>query len=124
MITKLHRDTLDCSPHLRYVKSPKLYRADTPVKILQLLGGSRELVEVELPDGKQITVGAGDVDSGINCPEESLSHLAKTMGINYNTLVRAVQEGRVLARKSGKMWLSTENAIEHARATGKIEPRK
>lgn len=53
-------------------------------------------------------------------PEESLSALAERLGIPYYTLVRYAREGRVLARKSGGVWLSTQRAVEAAA----IKPRR
>lgn len=53
-------------------------------------------------------------------PEEALPALAEKMAIPYDTLARYAREGRILARKSGGVWLSTRRAIE---AAG-IRPRK
>jgi len=53
-------------------------------------------------------------------PEEALPALAAELSIPYDTLVRYAREGRILARKSGGVWLSTHRAIE---AAG-IKPRR
>jgi hypothetical protein len=47
-------------------------------------------------------------------PEESLPALSEKMGIPYDTLVKYAREGKILARKSGGVWLSTARAIEAA----------
>ena len=123
MITKLTLDSIDMQAHLKYVKNPTLYRAGTPVRFLEFCEGSKYVL-VALPDGKQIVVEAAHVGSGLNCPEESLPFLANETGIPYDTLVKAAQQRRILARKSGKGWITTLHAIEHAQATGKLKPRK
>jgi|GEM_PF-4903130 len=46
--------------------------------------------------------------------EESLSHLAEVTNIPYNTLARYAREGRIVARKSGGVWLSTLSAVKAA----------
>lgn len=56
----------------------------------------------------------------LNDPEEALPALADALGIPYDTLARYAREGRILARKSGGVWLSTKRAIEAAR----IKPRR
>lgn len=52
-------------------------------------------------------------------PEESLPALAEALGIPYDTLAVYARTGRILARKSGGVWLSTKRAIEAAA----IKPR-
>ena len=47
-------------------------------------------------------------------PEESLPALAEKTGVPYDTLARYAREGRILARRSGGVWLSTVQAIEAA----------
>ena len=47
-------------------------------------------------------------------PEESLPALSERLGIPYDTLVKYAREGKILARKSGGVWLSTRRAIEAA----------
>lgn len=47
-------------------------------------------------------------------PEEALPALAEKTGIPYDTLARYAREGRILARKSGGVWLSTKRTIEAA----------
>lgn len=47
-------------------------------------------------------------------PEESLPALAEKLGIPYDTLVKYARDGKILARKSGGVWLSTVRAIEAA----------
>ena len=53
-------------------------------------------------------------------PEESLPALSEKTGIPYDTLVAYARSGKILARKSGGVWLSTKRAIE---AVG-IKPRQ
>lgn len=47
-------------------------------------------------------------------PEEALPALAAALDIPYDTLARYAREGRILARKSGGVWLSTRRVIEAA----------
>ncbi len=47
-------------------------------------------------------------------PEESLPALAERLEIPYDTLAKYAREGKILARKSGGVWLSTERAVEAA----------
>jgi hypothetical protein len=105
MITSLLFDT----PH-----GPK----GTPVRFCDFLPGG--MVEVELSSGEVVQVDAGLVSSGIYHPEETLSTLAKMSGIREDTLLKAAQSGRLLARRSGATWLSTINAVEWAVSKGKI----
>jgi hypothetical protein len=72
-----------------------------------------EMVSVELPGGKLVEVTAAAVDAGHE-PEESLPRLAQLTGIKYDTLAKYVRGGRILARKSAGVWLSTVTAVKHA----------
>lgn len=47
-------------------------------------------------------------------PEESLSALAEKMAIPYDTLAKYAREGKILARKSGGVWLSTAQTVRAA----------
>lgn len=101
-------------------------KASTPVQFVYFAPGYStpqgrvELIIVALPDGREVEVDAGWVSSGIHTPEETLSVLADRSGVREDTLLKAVQSGRLMARKSGATWLSTLTAIEWAIAQGKI----
>lgn len=56
--------------------------------------------------------------------EESINVLAGDFGINYNTFLRAVQDGRIIARKSGAVWLTTRTAVEYALKEGKLRDKR
>jgi hypothetical protein len=77
-----------------------------------------EMVSVQLPGGELVEVPAAAIEAGHE-PEESLSRLAQLTGIKYDTLARYAREGRILARRSAGVWLSTVTAVKHA----KISPR-
>lgn len=100
--------------------------AGTPIRFVDWEAGQStpqgriELVRVELPEGQQVVVDAGWVSSGVHHPEETLSVLAETTGVREDTLLKAAQTGRLMARRSGITWLSTTNAVEWAKANGKI----
>jgi hypothetical protein len=100
--------------------------AGTPVRFVDWEAGRStpqgriELVRVELPTGEQVVIDAGAVSAGIHHPEETLSVLAGLTGIREDTLLKAAQSGRLMARRSGVTWLSTIPAIEWARAKEKI----
>jgi hypothetical protein len=117
--------------HLLYDTIPqghtKLVRAGLPVCFVDWVTGVRDArgqategAEVATPTGEHWLVPAAVVSSGFDGPEETLSVLADQTGIQYNTLVKAAREGRVLARKSGATWLSTKRAIEYALSQGTI----
>lgn len=89
----------------------------TPVRFVDWIAG--EVVLVELPDGRQVEMPTSAVEAGHE-PEESLPALAERTGIPYDTLARYVREGRILARKSGGIWLTTRTAIEYVG----IKPRE
>ena len=125
MITKLSKDCegIRQSPGLgeKYEDnieelSPIPLAAGTPVGFHDFLDG--DMAGIELPTGEWAAVPADAVD--LHEPEETLPALADALGIPYDTLVRYAREGRILARKSGGVWLSTKRAIE---AAG-IKPRK
>lgn len=97
--------------------------AGTPVRFVDWEAGMPELVRVELPDGKEIVVDAGSVSSGIHHPEETLSVLSEMSGIREDTLLKAAQSGRLMARRSGITWLSTILAVEQAIQAGTLRPR-
>lgn len=82
--------------------------------------GKVEKVSIELPDGQQIICDAVAVSSGIHSPEETLSVLAGRSGIREDTLLKAAQQGRLMARKSGATWLSTLTAINWSVIEGKL----
>jgi len=52
--------------------------------------------------------------------EHTLPELAKLTGIKYITLYVAAVDGRLDARQSGSIWLSSQAAIAHAIKAGKI----
>lgn len=93
-------------------------KAGTPVRFVDWLPG--DMVEVELPDGKTVPIDAAFVSSGIHSPEETLSVLSEQSGIREDTLLKAAQTGRLMARKSGATWLSTIMAIEYAVSINKL----
>ena len=49
--------------------------------------------------------------------EETLTYWAEKLSISYRTLLRAASESRLLARRSGKIWLTTQAAIDEALKT-------
>ena len=111
MITRLLHDT-------------KHAKVGTPVafvgwEVKRAQDPREELVSVELPTGEVVDVPASAVEAGHE-PEESLPVLAEQTGIPYDTLARYVRDGRILARKSGGIWLTTRRAVEYAN----IAPRK
>lgn len=106
---------------------PVTVQAGTPVRLIDFSTRSAgnagtnnpvETVIVELPDGKEIYIRA-DCVGGFE-PEESLQVLAEATGVEYDTLRRAAWDGRLLARKSGDIWLSTRTAVEYAIDEGRI----
>lgn len=120
MITQLNLDI--------YQDGKRIASAGTPVRFIEFEvapkktpTGRDELVSVKLPNGQQITCDAAAVSSGIHSPEETLSRLARLTGIREDTLLKAAQQSRLMARKSGATWLSTLTAIEWAIAEGKIK---
>jgi hypothetical protein len=85
-------------------------KAGCPIVFMDFIAGDQALVK--LPGGKEVIVPADAVDA--HEPEESLPALAEKLGIPYDTLVKYAREGKILARKSGGVWLSTARAIEAA----------
>jgi len=85
-------------------------KAGSPIAFVEFLSGDRVLVKVA--GGEQIAVPASAVDA--HEPEESLPALSEKMGVPYDTLVKYARDGKILARKSGGVWLSTARAIEAA----------
>lgn len=83
--------------------------AGTPVRFVDWVAGLRtpqgtsELVQVELPDGKQVVVDAGAVSSGVHHPEETFPELARLTGVGQSTLEKAAKDTppRLMARRSG-----------------------
>lgn len=57
-------------------------------------------------------------------PEESLSALGNEFGIPQNTLYKAAYDGRLVARRSGSVWLSTRTAVLEAISEGKIRAKE
>jgi len=108
MITKLLRDCkgIRQSPDGEDIK----LKAGTPIGFHDWLPG--DMAGAELPAGEWVAVPADAVDA--HEPEESLPALSKRMGIPYDTLVKYARDGKILARKSGGVWLSTARAIEAA----------
>lgn len=91
-------------------------KAGTPVEFVEFQPG--DMVEVRLLDGRYVQVEAGIVSAHVS--EETLSALAEQAGIREDTLLKAAQQGRLLARRSGATWLSTVTAIEAAVKSGRI----
>lgn len=57
---------------------------------------------------------------------QTIGELAEGLGISYDTLVKAVREGRIQARQAGSkgdVWLSTIAAVKAAIKAGTIRPR-
>lgn len=54
----------------------------------------------------------------------TLAEAADLFPLAYSTLAEAAREGRIKARKSGDVWLTTREAIEEAIREGKLRPRK
>lgn len=109
MITQLVRDTY---PH----GSATLLRAGLPVRYVGGIGGI--YVRVETPEGETVMVLAHTVS--IPEPENAVGVLAEALDLSYNALVKACREDRVLARKSGGVWLTTQRAVEYALEHGRI----
>lgn len=59
---------------------------------------------------------------GIIPVEDTLIPLAQEFGLKRNALYKAVTEGRVIARRSGDIWLSTREAIQEAINAGRLRP--
>ena len=112
MITKLVCRTamFDGSGEIEYLP------AGTPV---DLIAHTSHVAEVKIPDGRTVEVAACAVE--IPESEESLLFLAYEVGIDYLDLLNAAEEGRLLARKSFDVWLSTRSAVLAALALGKIK---
>lgn len=55
---------------------------------------------------------------------ESLGFLAELFEVKYNTLARAAKAGRLTARQSGKVWLSSRAAVKEYLAQTTLKPRK
>ena len=89
----------------------------TPIMVIDF---STEVVWGKFPDNTELQLDAEMVSSGIHSPEETLSVLSEMSGIREDTLLKAAQAGRLMARKSGATWLSTLNAVDWAIADGKI----
>lgn len=115
MITQLILDTIGQDDE---GQPTELLRAGLPIAFIDWGDGVQ--VWVQLPDGREIAVEAAAVGSGLNGPEETVSALAEKMDIAYNTLIKAVREGRVLARKSASTWFTTARAVEYAQETGRL----
>lgn len=50
----------------------------------------------------------------------TVTEIAEELGIEYNTLVKAVREHRVDGHKSGGTWLTCVAEVEHARDEGRL----
>ncbi len=66
---------------------------------------------IEFPDKKMFEVDASKIYALE--PEETLTRLSKITGIKRDTLFKAANQGRLMARKSGLTWLSTVTAVEY-----------
>lgn len=77
-------------------------------------------IAIELPDGTCLITDACRVSGGTDDPEETVAELARQMDLGYDALVKAAREGRILARKSGAIWLTTRCAVEYAIDHGKL----
>jgi len=53
----------------------------------------------------------------------TLSAAAELYPLAYPTLAQAAREGRIQARRSGRTWLTSRTAIEHAIKEGTLRPR-
>jgi excisionase family DNA binding protein len=53
----------------------------------------------------------------------TLSEAATAYGLAYSTLAQAVREHRLNARRSGSTWLTTEDDMNQAIASGRLKPR-
>lgn len=119
MITRLVRDTY---PH----GDTALLRAGLPVRFVDWAETTRvhqvviEWVYVETPEGETLAVPADSVGSNLHEAEGTVIVLAEALNLSYNALVKACREGRVLARKSGGVWLTTKRAVEYALEHGRI----
>lgn len=51
---------------------------------------------------------------------QTVPAVAERLGIEYDTLVKAVREGRVYGQKSAGTWLTTVVEVEHAREEGRL----
>lgn len=100
-----------------YRGGQRLASAGTPVRVVDF---GNEWAQVELPDGRRFRINAELVSSGVHSPEETLSVLSEKSGIREDTLLKACQSGRLMARQSGVTWLSTLVAIEWAILEGRI----
>jgi hypothetical protein len=109
MITQLLYD--------HYEDSRRVAVSGTPVCLIEL---GTDHHWVQLPNSEIIKVEAGHISSGVHSPEETLSMLAQQAGMREDTLLKAAQTARLMARKSGSTWLSTLNAIEWAVAEGRL----
>jgi hypothetical protein len=96
--------------------------AGTPVRLADF---GNDWAQVELPDGEVVDVEAAAVSSGVHSPEETLGILSGRSGVREGTLLKAAQAGRLMARQSGGIWLSTLTAIDWAIKEGRIrEPQR
>lgn len=113
MITQLLKDV--------FQDGKRVLSYQTPVRLIEL--GS-DYAWIELPSGEQLRVEIELVSSGIHSPEETLPELASLSGVLEDTLLKAAQSGRLMARRSGKTWLSTLNAVNYAVNEGGIRGRR
>ena len=121
MITKT---VIDALPYGKQGRE-HLIPAGTPVEFLDFSRVTHPIthqgplgwVGVRLPSGETVELAADRVSSGgwdRDDTEESLSALAELTNVCYDTLAKAARENRILARKSGGVWLSTVHAVEYA----------
>ena len=83
-------------------------KAGTPIKVLEDTTGGWL---VEFPDREQAYIDGSKIYALE--PEETISRLAKLASIKRDTLFKAANQGRLMARKSGLTWLSTVTAVEY-----------
>ena len=128
MITRLIQDS-----HLWTGEQTINVIANTPIRFIDFSSARHpsyprkpEMAEVQLPDEQIGIVPAQSIGSGINGPEENLTALATLTSVSYDTLSKAARATpqRLLARKSGTRWHSTQRAVEYAIETGTIRSRR
>lgn len=54
----------------------------------------------------------------------TVSEAASILNLSYNSLAKAAREGRIQARQSGSVWLTTINAVKAAIEAGTLRPRE
>lgn len=54
----------------------------------------------------------------------TVSEAASILKLSYDSLVKAAREGRIQARQSGSVWLTTIKSVETAIEAGTLRPRE